>query len=69
MANALVEEEIKKNSVMVFSKSYCPFCKMAKDALKAAGLREASYSVIFCTKHVQNIDISAFLKYLVKLRH
>lgn len=51
MANALVEEEIKKNSVMVFSKSYCPFCKMAKDALKAAGLKEVSYSLILCMEN------------------
>ncbi|XP_065903303.1 uncharacterized protein [Dysidea avara] len=40
MAKALVEEQIKNNKVMVFSKSYCPFCTMAKDALKAAGLKE-----------------------------
>jgi len=46
MAKALVEEEIRKNTVMVFSKTYCPFCKMAKDALKAAGLKEVNYSVI-----------------------
>ena len=47
MAKALVEEQIKNNKVMVFSKSYCPFCTMAKDALKAAGLKEVlSCSVI-----------------------
>ena len=35
-----VEKMIAENKVMVFSKSYCPFCNMAKDALKSAGLKE-----------------------------
>ncbi len=35
MANIkeLVDAKISDNKVMVFSKSYCPFCKMAKQAL------------------------------------
>ena len=28
---------------VVFSKTYCPFCKMAKDALRQAGLSEKDY--------------------------
>lgn len=40
MADALVKDMIEKNSVMVFSKTYCPFCSMAKEALKDAGLKE-----------------------------
>ena len=35
-----VERMIAENKVMVFSKSYCPFCKMAKDALKSTGLKD-----------------------------
>nr|XP_002125050.1 glutaredoxin-like [Ciona intestinalis] len=37
-ARTLIESEISKNKVQVFSKTYCPYCKMAKDALKAAGI-------------------------------
>ena len=35
-----VKEEISSNKVVVFSKTYCPYCKMAKEALKQAGLTE-----------------------------
>ena len=41
MAQAFVDEEIKKPAV-VFSKSYCPFCKMAKAVLNEVG---AKYTV------------------------
>ena len=40
MAEALVKDMIQKNSVMVFSKTYCPFCSMAKEVLRDAGLKE-----------------------------
>ncbi|KAI9468462.1 MAG: thioredoxin-like protein [Benjaminiella poitrasii] len=30
----IVEEIIKNNKIAVFSKSYCPYCKRAKDLLK-----------------------------------
>lgn len=32
--------QVSKNKVVVFSKSYCPFCKKAKAALSDAGLKE-----------------------------
>ncbi len=38
MAKQFVDDAIKDNKVAVFSKTYCPFCKMAKAALKEAGL-------------------------------
>lgn len=41
MAQAFVDEKIANNKVMVFSKSYCPFCKMAKDALNETGVKYA----------------------------
>ena len=34
MASQLVQDKIKSKKVMVFSKSYCPFCTKAKDVLK-----------------------------------
>lgn len=44
MAKKLVDDAIKNNKVAVFSKSYCPFCKMAKETLSSAGL--ANYYVL-----------------------
>lgn len=35
-----VELQIKSNKVVVFSKSYCPFCKKTKNALKDCGLED-----------------------------
>ncbi len=38
MAQQLVDKEIKENLVVMFSKSYCPYCKMAKESLTQAGV-------------------------------
>merc|ERR1712055_531521 len=35
-----VDECISSKSVVVFSKSYCPFCDMAKNALKQGGITD-----------------------------
>lgn len=43
MANAsakLIKSFIGSNKVAVFSKSYCPYCKLAKDVLTRAGATE-----------------------------
>ena len=37
MAKQFVDDAIKNNKVTLFSKTYCPYCKMAKDVLKEAG--------------------------------
>jgi glutaredoxin len=37
MAN-LVEKYINENDVMIFSKSWCPYCKKAKEALRSANI-------------------------------
>ncbi|CAB4020856.1 glutaredoxin-C4-like isoform X2 [Paramuricea clavata] len=34
-----VEAQIKSDKVVIFSKSYCPFCKKAKQAFTDAGLK------------------------------
>ncbi|PIK39779.1 hypothetical protein BSL78_23380 [Apostichopus japonicus] len=39
-ARQLVKELITKNKVMVFSKSYCPFCMQAKSVLRQAGVQD-----------------------------
>ena len=40
MAQEYVDVLVKDNRVVVFSKSYCPYCNIAKSALKDAGLTE-----------------------------
>ncbi|CAH3136760.1 unnamed protein product, partial [Pocillopora meandrina] len=35
-----IKAQVKDNKVVVYSKTRCPFCKKAKDALKAAGLKD-----------------------------
>ncbi len=40
MAKQFVEDKIANNKVVVFSKSYCPFCTMAKQSLRDAGLQD-----------------------------
>ena len=37
-ANKTVEQYIQENPVMMFSKSYCPFCDQAKQLLKSKGI-------------------------------
>ena len=39
MAQKYVDDMVANNKVMVFSKSYCPFCKMAKDSLNSTGVK------------------------------
>ena len=34
-----VEAQIKSDKVVIFSKTYCPFCKKAKQAFTDAGLK------------------------------
>ncbi len=42
-AKQFVDAAIVDNKVVVFSKSYCPYCKMAKSALDGSG---GKYTVI-----------------------
>ena len=43
-AAKIVDDAVANNKVVMFSKTYCPYCKMAKQALKEAGLK--SYEII-----------------------
>ncbi|KAI7898323.1 thioredoxin-like protein [Cokeromyces recurvatus] len=38
VAQQIVEEFIKNNAVVIFGKSYCPYCKRAKALLKDLGI-------------------------------
>ena len=61
MAEAFVKETIEKNSVVLFSKTYCPFCTMAKDVLKAAGLQKVTDLTIIHSKFSQANCVSLCL--------
>jgi len=39
-AQKFVEEQLAKNKVVVFSKTTCPFCTMAKEALRGVGVTD-----------------------------
>ncbi|TPX69224.1 hypothetical protein SpCBS45565_g02552 [Spizellomyces sp. 'palustris'] len=41
----LVENAIKENKVVVFSKSYCPYCKKAKKLLDSLGVKYALFEL------------------------
>lgn len=43
MAQEFVDGNIASEKVVVFSKTYCPYCKMAKDTLNKTG---ATFKVI-----------------------
>eukprot|EP00310_Coccolithus_braarudii_P019799 CAMPEP_0183334222 /NCGR_PEP_ID=MMETSP0164_2-20130417/2887_1 /TAXON_ID=221442 /ORGANISM="Coccolithus pelagicus ssp braarudi, Strain PLY182g" /LENGTH=106 /DNA_ID=CAMNT_0025503319 /DNA_START=66 /DNA_END=386 /DNA_ORIENTATION=+ len=38
-AGSLVEKLVEEHAVMVFSKSYCPYCKLAKEVLTKEGAK------------------------------
>lgn len=38
MAQKFVDGTVGGNAVVMFSKTWCPYCNMAKEALKEAGL-------------------------------
>ncbi|XP_071793965.1 uncharacterized protein [Asterias amurensis] len=60
-AKQFVDAAIVDNKVVVFSKTYCPYCKMAKSALDKCG---GKYKVI----ELENrSDADAIQDYLLKL--
>jgi glutaredoxin 3 len=40
-ASALVKRLVSEHAVLVFSKTYCPFCAKAKEALRSVGAKFA----------------------------
>ena len=55
-----VEAQIKSNKVVVFSKTYCPYCKMAKESLSQAGLKD--YLIIELDTRDDGDEIQDILK-------
>jgi len=42
---SLVQDAIKQNKVVVFSKSYCPYCKSAKALLKERNVKDTEVKI------------------------
>ena len=59
MAAAVIDADIAANKVMVYSKSYCPFCVQTKDLLKAQGIE---YAVKELDQMADGADIQAALQ-------
>eukprot|EP00600_Ochromonadales_sp_CCMP1393_P007445 CAMPEP_0174962924 /NCGR_PEP_ID=MMETSP0004_2-20121128/5041_1 /TAXON_ID=420556 /ORGANISM="Ochromonas sp., Strain CCMP1393" /LENGTH=99 /DNA_ID=CAMNT_0016211485 /DNA_START=129 /DNA_END=428 /DNA_ORIENTATION=+ len=57
-AKTLTDAAIKENKVMVFSKSYCPFCLKTKMTLDGLGI---TYGVLELDKMDEGTDIQAEL--------
>ncbi|CAG5077981.1 Oidioi.mRNA.OKI2018_I69.PAR.g8860.t1.cds [Oikopleura dioica] len=45
MASQFIQIALEADKVVVFSKSYCPYCKKAKDALKRANIPFKAYEI------------------------
>lgn len=44
----LVEDAIKSDFVVIFSKTYCPFCKLAKEVSKTKITYYQKYLYFYC---------------------
>jgi len=58
----IVDGKIKNKKVMVFSKSYCPYCRKAKDVLKTYNLKDDEYEVWEIEDEPNCSEIQAYLK-------
>mmetsp|Transcript_21718 Transcript_21718/g.53064 ORF Transcript_21718/g.53064 Transcript_21718/m.53064 type:complete len:129 (-) Transcript_21718:52-438(-) len=54
----MVSDEIKKHKVIVFSKSYCPFCKAVKKLFDEQGV---AYTVVELDKHKRGAEVQKAL--------
>jgi len=61
----LVKASITDNKIMVFSKSYCPYCKRAKETLRKHNI---DFQVIELDQHAQGAQIQASLQKLTGQR-
>ncbi|BFZ56305.1 Glutaredoxin [Savitreella phatthalungensis] len=56
----IVDKAISENAVAVFSKSYCPYCKAAKETLNRA-VSDGKYYVIELDHESDGSDIQRYL--------
>lgn len=45
MAKELVDSEIQGNAAVMFAKSFCPFCKMAKNIFDEIGAKYKNFEL------------------------
>ncbi|EKX48629.1 hypothetical protein GUITHDRAFT_105774 [Guillardia theta CCMP2712] len=64
-AEDLAQKMIKSNKVMVFSKSYCPFCNKAKSTLDGLGVK---YEAMELDKRADGSDIQDYMLSLTGAR-
>lgn len=63
-AKAFVDSKIASDKVVVFSKSYCPFCTTAKQSLKEVGVKFTLIEI----EDMDDVDaIQAYLKTISKI--
>lgn len=55
-----VELQVKENKVVVFSKTYCPYCKKAKEALSSTGLK--NYALVELDERDDGDELQDILK-------
>jgi thiol-disulfide isomerase/thioredoxin len=51
-AKGLTEKAIKDNNVMVFSKSYCPYCAKTKSTLQGLGIKFGVFELDVSALHM-----------------
>jgi glutaredoxin 3 len=51
-AKGLTEKAIKDNKVMVFSKSYCPYCAKTKSTLQGLGIKFGVFELDVSALHM-----------------
>ena len=61
-AKTFVDEAINKNKVAVFSKSYCPYCTKAKDALGVYKIPSENYYCVELDKRDDCAEIQDYLQ-------
>lgn len=59
-----VDDAIASHRVVVFSKTYCPFCKKAKELLAQYPIKKEQLEVIELEKRPDCAQIQAYLKEL-----
>lgn len=59
-----VDDAISTHKVVVFSKTYCPYCKKAKELLSKYPIKEDQLEVIELEKRPDCAQIQAYLKEL-----
>ena len=53
-ALSFIEKAIKQNSIVVFSRSTCPFCSLAKQVLQDAGAKNMKVYELDGKEHREN---------------